>query len=153
MPDKSEKRYLPSEAAAILRLNPDQVMPRVRSGKSRAVNVACKQAFKSLRRIRHSDLVAYQAGSSEVPMFESLDYRPPQERYRTMGPVNERQFTLREVAEGMRVSVNHVARLVESGCLLAVDVSLPGAKRNRLRIRESNWPACGAGRQGCGSSS
>ena len=137
--DQLERRLLPPEAAAVLGLNPDQVMTRVRSGKIRAVNIASKQSFKCLWRIRQSDLDAYQAGTSEVPMFESLDYKPPPERYRTMGPVNEQHFTLREVAEAMRVSVNHVYRLVESGCLLAVDVSLPGAKRKAWRIRESDW--------------
>lgn len=114
-------------------------MTRVRSGKVRAVNVASKGKYKCLWRIRQSDLVAYQSGTSEIPMHESCEYKPYPERYRTVGRVNEPHYTVKEVAETMRVSINHVLELIQSGCLLAVNVARPGAKRPSWRIRESDW--------------
>lgn len=47
-------------------------------------------------------------------------------------------LTIREAADRLRCSPNHIYRLIALGRLRAVDVSLPGSLRSKTRIREDD---------------
>lgn len=56
-----------------------------------------------------------------------------------MASITERRFTPKEVAAAMGVSMEHIIRLINIGCLPAVNVARPGSKKARWKIRESDW--------------
>lgn len=54
----------------------------------------------------------------------------------SLGGMTQRLLTLPETAEVLGCSRMHVYRLIQSGALATVDISLPGAKRSKTRIEE-----------------
>ena len=50
-------------------------------------------------------------------------------------------LTIRTAADRLDCSENHIYRLIASGVLEAVDISQPGAKRSKTRVRSDELAA------------
>jgi len=58
-------------------------------------------------------------------------------------------LTISELAKRWNVSANHVRRMIKSGAINAVQISLPGARRKTWRFRMADVEAWEQGRLAC----
>jgi excisionase family DNA binding protein len=54
----------------------------------------------------------------------------------------EQLLTIKETAGRLRCSESHVYRLIATGKLRVTDVALPGSRRPKSRVSESDLAAC-----------